>query len=61
MRQPCVLSKVLLHNREDLVNFDQVLGIRSFHGVKSANFSFKLLNFKDFYKFNHLKVKCLKA
>ena len=56
-----VLSKVLLHNREDLVNFDQVLGIRSFHGVKSANFSFKLLNFKDFYKFNHLKVKCLKA
>ncbi len=34
------LSKVLLHNREDLVNFDQVLGISSFHGEKSPNFSF---------------------
>ncbi len=25
-------SKMFLHNREDLVNFDQVLGISSFHG-----------------------------
>ena len=55
------LSKVLLHNREDLVNFDQVLGISSFHGEKSPNFSFKLLNFRDFCKFNHLKIKCLTA
>ena len=55
------LSKVLLHNREDLVNFDQVLGISSFHGEKSANFSFKLLNFRDFCKFNHLKIRCLTA
>lgn len=55
------LSKVLLHNREDLVNFDQVLGISSFHGEKSANFSFKLLNFRDFCKFNRLKIKCLTA
>ncbi len=44
-----ILSKMLLHNREDLVNFDQVLGISSFHGEKSPNFSFKLLNFRDFY------------
>lgn len=55
------LSKVLLHNREDLVNFDQVLGISSFHGEKSPNFSFKLLNFRDFCKFNHLKIRCLTA
>ena len=54
-----VLSKMVLHNREDLVNFDRVLGISSFHGEKSPNFSFKLLNFKDFCKFNHLKIKCL--
>lgn len=53
------LSKVLLHNREDLVNFDQVLGISSFHGEKSTNFSFKLLNFRGFYKFNRLNIKCL--
>ena len=55
------LTKVLLHNREDLVNFDRVLEISSFHGEKSPNFSFKLLNFKDFYKFNRLKIKCLTA
>ncbi len=55
------LTKVLLHNREDLVNFDQVLGISSFHGEKSPNFSFKLLNFRGFYKFNRLKIKCLTA
>ncbi len=40
-------SKMLLHNREDLVNFDQVLGISSSHGEKSANFSFKLLSSRD--------------
>ena len=61
MRQPCTLSKMFLHNREDLVNFDQVLGISSFHGEKSPNFSFKLLNFRDFSKFNRLKIKCLTA
>lgn len=54
-----ILSKMLLHNREDLVNFDRVLEISSFHEKKCPNFSFKLLNFKDFYKFNHLKIKCL--
>lgn len=30
------LTKVLLHYREDLVNFDQVLRISSFHGEKVA-------------------------
>ena len=40
--------KILLHNREDLVNFDQVLGVSSFHGEKSPDFSFKLLIFRDF-------------
>jgi hypothetical protein len=54
-------SKMFLHNREDLVNFDQVLGISSFHGEKSPNFSFKLLIFKDFCKYNHLKFRCLTA
>ena len=44
-----ILSKMLLHNREDLVNFDQVLGISIFHEKKPRNFSFKLLNFRDFY------------
>ena len=56
-----VLSKMVLHNREDLVNFDRVLGISSFHVKKRSNFSFKLLNFKDFYKFNRLKIRCLTA
>lgn len=42
------LSKMFFHNRKDLINFDQVLGSSSFHGEKSANFSFKLLIFKDF-------------
>ena len=56
-----ILSKMLLHNREDLVNFDQVLGISSFHEKKRRNFSFKLLNFRDFYKYNHLKIRCLTA
>lgn len=60
-RQIHTLFKVLLHNREDLVNFDQVLGISSFHGEKSPNFSFKLLNFRDFCKFNRLKIRCLTA
>ena len=55
------LSKMLLHNREDLVNFDQVLGISSFHGEKSPNFSFKLLIFRDFCKYNQLKFRCLTA
>lgn len=44
-------SEMLLHNREDLANFSQVLGIfGSFHGEKSPNFSFKLLNSKDLKK-----------
>ena len=51
--------KMLLHNREDLVNFDQVLGISSFHEKKRPNFSFKLLIFKNFTKFYHLKIKYL--
>ena len=55
------LSKMLLHNREDLVNFDRVLGSSNFHGEKSPNFSFKLLIFRDFYKYNHLKIRCLTA
>lgn len=55
------LSKMLLHNREDLVNFDQVLGISSFHVKKRLNFSFKLLIFRDFCKFNRLKIRCLTA
>ena len=42
------LTKVLLHNREDLVNFDRVLEISSFHEKKRPNFSFKLLIFRDF-------------
>ena len=54
-------SKMLLHNWEDLVNFDQVLGISSFHGEKRSNFSFKLLIFRDFCKYNHLKIKYLTA
>ena len=56
-----IFSKMFLHNREDFVNFDQVLGFSSFHGEKSANFSFKLLIFKDFYKYNRLKFRCLTA
>lgn len=53
-------SKMLLHNRKDLVNFDQVLGILSnFHQKMRSNFSFKLLNFRDFCKFNHLIIRCL--
>lgn len=48
-------SEMLLHNREDLVNFNKILGVfSSFHGEKSPNFSFKLLNSKDFIKYNHL-------
>ena len=54
-------SKMFLHNREDLVNFDQVLGSSNFHGEKRPNFSFKLLIFKDFCKYNHLKFRCLTA
>lgn len=37
-----------LLNREDLVNFDRVLGVSSFHVKKQRNFPFKLLNFRDF-------------
>lgn len=55
------LSKMLLHNRENLVNFDQVLGSSSFHGEKSPNFSFKLLISRDFCKYNQLKFRCLTA
>ena len=53
------LSKMLLHNREDLVNFDQVLGCSNFHGEKLSNFSFKLLILRDFCKFKHLLFRCL--
>lgn len=60
-RQINTLSEMLLHNREDLVNFDQVLGISSFHGEKSLNFSFKLLIFKDSHKYNQLEFRCLTA
>ena len=52
-------SKMLLHNWEDLVNFDQVLGSSNFHGEKRSNFSFKLLIFRDFSKFKHLCFRCL--
>jgi hypothetical protein len=55
------LSKMFLHNREDLINFDQVLGISSFHVKKRQTFFFKLLIFKDFYKYNQLKFRCLTA
>ena len=55
------LSKMFLHNREDLVNFDQVLGISSFHEKKPRNFSFKILIFRDYYKYNQLKFRCLTA
>ena len=34
--------------REDLVNCDQTLGISSFHGEKSPNFSLKALIFRFF-------------
>ena len=53
--------KMLLHNREDLVNFDRVLEISSFHEKKRPNFSFKLLIFRDFCKYNYLKFNCLTA
>lgn len=52
---------MLLHNREDLVNFDQVLGISSLHGEKSPNFFFKLLILKDFAKYHQLKFRYLTA
>lgn len=55
------LSKMLLHNSEDLVNFERVLGNSNFHGEKSPNFSFKLLIFRDFCKYNHSKIRCLTA
>lgn len=54
-------SKMFLHNREDLVNFNQVPGISSFHGEKSPNFSFKLLIFRGLCKYNYLKFRCLTA
>ena len=43
------IFKMLLHNWEDFVNFDQPLGFGYLH-TKSGNFSLKLLNFKDFFK-----------
>lgn len=50
------------HADDDVeVNFDQVLGSSNFHGEKSPNFSFKLLIFRDFYKYNQLKFRCLTA
>lgn len=55
------LSKMLLHNWEDLINFVHVLGNSSFHEKKWANFSLKLLIFKDFCKYNQLKIRCLTA
>ena len=33
------ISQMLLYNREDLVNFNQVLGIRNLHRKKRLNFS----------------------
>lgn len=54
------ISKMLLHNREDLANFDQVLGVSNLH-EKAANFSLKLLNSKDFYKCKQLIIRCLTA
>ena len=41
------ISKILLHNREDLVNFDQVLGISSLHR-KSSELFFKVTDFQGF-------------
>lgn len=52
-------SKMTLHNRQDLVNFDQILGIGNFHGKKRLNLSLKLVNFKNLCKCNHLKIRCL--
>lgn len=37
------------------------LWFSNFHGEKSANFSFKLLIFRDFCKHNQLKFRCLTA
>jgi len=37
--------RMFLHNWEDLVNFDQLLGVSGFHGEKRSNLSFKLLTF----------------
>ncbi len=43
-----MFSNMLLHNLEDLVNFNQVLVISSFYEKKRPNFSFKTLNFMFF-------------
>ena len=56
-----IFPKMFLHNREDLVNFAQVLGFGNFHMKKRLNFSLKLLNFRDFCKFYRLKFRCLTA
>ena len=32
--------KMLLNNRKDLINFDHILVISSFHGVKSPNYPY---------------------
>lgn len=49
------ISKMRLHNWEDLVNFDHVLGFSYLH-TKNGNFSLKLLNFKGFSKYNKLII-----
>lgn len=41
-------KSLILHLPVEPAVFDQVLGIGSFHGEKSPNFSFKLLIFMSF-------------
>ena len=41
-------KSLILHLPVEPAVFDQVLGISSFHGEKSPNFSFKLLIFRGF-------------
>lgn len=54
-----MIAKMLLHNRKDCVNFERVLGISNLHGEKLSNFSIKLLNFRDFCKYNNLIINSL--
>ncbi len=56
-------TKVLLHNREIWLTLTESLKFSSFHEKKtSKHFSFfKLFSFRDFCKFNRLKIKCLTA
>ena len=56
-----ILSKMLLHNREDLINFDQVLEFSSPHGAQSALFLRVTDFFTDFCKPLHLTIKRLIA